>query len=309
MQTQVCGSWALQACPASPWAPPCFGKRQNGRSTYHMLPYFTPMLVVCRPPKRARPHPWRRRAPPGGGTWPPGPGCAAAGPRLAACHLPSSAPSPGEGMVSRWPTLLQYCTVAFAARMRCADSSTQHDDVCTSSLHDMAGLTPGPPARVSCEKQPRHWCAVTGLTGKPSSASSIAGCSTCGSARHPLFAVSGSCAHHTPDTKTAAGVLQAVTAHDMSPSADNLGCYNHHLSCCCEAWCAGECCCLPTVRTLAQGAASRHIWMLAHACDSGSVPHCCTASSQAAAAPGTVTVTAWKGGSAAPRTPSLRTCL
>ena len=37
------------------------------------------------------------------------------------------------------------------------------------------------------------------------------------------------------------------------------------------------------------------------------MPHCFTASSHAAAAPGTVTVTAWNGGSALPLMPSFRT--
>ena len=43
---------------------------------------------------------------------------------------------------------------------------------------------------------------------------------------------------------------------------------------------------------VAQHCIGRPVLAPALACDSGSVPHCCTASSQAAAAPGTVTVTA-----------------
>ena len=49
------------------------------------------------------------------------------------------------------------------------------------------GPTPGPPALVSWLKQPRHCVAVTGDTGKPSSASSMAGCSTCSAERPAAF--------------------------------------------------------------------------------------------------------------------------
>ena len=38
---------------------------------------------------------------------------------------------------------------------------------------------PGPPAARSCFSPDCQWTAVMGLTGKPSSANSIAGCSTC----------------------------------------------------------------------------------------------------------------------------------
>lgn len=192
--------------------------------------------MVCGPSKSARPHPWRRHAPPGAETWPPGPGCAAAGPRLAACHLPSSAPSPGAQMESK---LLQLAA-AFAGPVHSRQTGyTVQPEAHTGqkmtpagfSSHDEARLTPGLPARVSCEKQPRHWCAVTGLTGKPSSASSMAGCSTCASHASPVC-TSASCAHCFVFTREAAGMLEAVAAPDTTSSAATLGCYTHQVSRC-----------------------------------------------------------------------------
>ena len=64
-----------------------------------------------------------------------------------------------------------------------ADSIPQTYAVQTVQAHPPSAVVsaaiPGPPAVLSCLSPDCQCTAVMGLTGKPSSASSIAGCNTC----------------------------------------------------------------------------------------------------------------------------------